>query len=140
MNVDNINLPNTLNGDSPTTEAGWQNNNILTKLLNMSNNNSQNGGDCGGTHIQEYNRGYQTGGTYCNNSQHGAGCGCDGDCECVGECTCGCNDNEYYSKYMKYKAKFMKLKSVNSNQSGGANKKTYSNNECYKNIKQMFLQ
>lgn len=123
---DSLNLPETINGDSPVSEHN-SNNNFISKLLNMA---KQNGGDCGGTHPDEYQRG----GSGCGYPQHGAGCGCSGD-----------NDARYKKQYMKYKAKYMNLlnNSRHKSQSGGSvsgnAKNTFTLDECEQNVRNMFF-
>ena len=116
MDVDTINLNNL--GNSPTTETLWLNNDRgLNALLNIANNNSQRGSGCGDPH------GDDDGCGKCG--QRGGGCDCN-------------EDDPYYEKYMKYKAKYMKA--LDNIQTGGATKShSVSVNDCHQNIRRIFL-
>ena len=129
---DSLNLPQTINGDSPASESR-SNNNFISKLFNMA---KQNGGSGCGPHDPEEDNN-QRGGYNCNHPQHGAG-----------GCGCGSNDDaKYYAKYMKYKAKLMNLKSQSGGSGsikgggvrGSSTKPTISLDECESNVRNLLL-
>ena len=148
---DYLGLPNILNGDSPFSEYRKTSNNGLLKLLHMAKNKSLRGGNyctihqiagCGCSSNQDLNPSEE--------QQEGGNCGSPKPSEdenSLDELVGGDNNDydEYYPKYMKYKAKYMKLLST---QSGGRSTSNYTYNpssikeytpeQCAANIKLLF--